>query len=274
MGRLAKQLTVAIIFLLLVGAVCYGFYSLVRVKPTCVDGIQNQKEDGVDCGTICNNLCEPQAQSPTVQSSRLLTIGPGEYDFVAKISNPNNLYGSGKVKYEVIFENGQGTLLKRETGDFFILPAQTRFLVLPGLRVDGQVEKARLVIKEAEWEKVDLGESNIKFSIRNDNFVQDDEKGGSEFQALVSNESDFDFDRVDMAIVFSDDSGQIVMVGTTAVYTLLSGTERFFKVQWPSTFSATNLSTQIDVLTNVFENSNFVRRYGSQQKFQEYYSEP
>src|SRR3989344_800500 len=153
-------------------------------------------------------------------------------------------------------------VLKIGEGDFYILPGQTKYLIL---RSNSEVTETQLNIKNAEWEKLNLFNSqDVKFIVKNTLFK------GSELEAIVFNDSDFDFDTVDVAVMLYDEQGNVVGVNSTVVNTLLSRTERYFKVIWPQPITGVS-RTEVEVSTNLFKNSNFIKRYGTQEKFQEYY---
>ena len=93
---------------------------------------------------------------------------------------------------------------------------------------------------------------------------------GGSFEGVVFNDSNYDFDSVDVSIVLFDSSNTIVGVNRTEIRTLLAKTERSYKVTWPS--QITNVArTSVQVSTNLFENSNFIKSYGTQERFQEFY---
>ena len=84
------------------------------------------------------------------------------------------------------------------------------------------------------------------------------------------NSSDFDFDKVEVGVILFGDDNQIVAVNRTNIRTFLSRTERGFSVSWPTELPE-SVRQDIEVLTNVFENANFIRNYGTQERFQKYY---
>ena len=65
--------------------VWYGFF---YQRATCTDNIQNQNEEGVDCGGVCAKLCV--APPVTALWSRAVRIAPGVYHAVALVKNPKS----------------------------------------------------------------------------------------------------------------------------------------------------------------------------------------
>jgi hypothetical protein len=270
--RVQKQIVIGLIFILLIGGAGYGIaeYFFI-IEPICFDGIQNGLEEGVDCGLLaCGVACEPAILPLNVMSQKLIEVRPGDYDFVAQINNPNSLFGASLVRYSLDLAEG-GTILDKN-GTFYVLPGQTRFVIVPGILIANGVVDASIDIKEIEWQKVETFD-DISFSIqRKSNYVVAGQDGiSTEFEAVILNNSDFDFDKVEVGVILFDDNGGIVAVNRTDIRTFLSREERYFKVSWP--FELPEIIKQdIEVITNVFENANFIKRYGTQKRFQKYSS--
>ena len=276
--RTQKQLIIGFIFVLLMTGAVYGLVDyFLLIESTCFDGVQNGLEEGVDCGLIaCGVACEPAILPLNVMSQKLIEVRPGDYDFVAQINNPNSLFGSSRVGYQLNF----GALQK--TGTFYIFPGQTRFVIVPGIRVtnlgEGSAQSRVSVgvadvsidITEVEWQRVETFE-DISFPVQRKSYVVVGRNGAfSELEAVVLNGSDFDFDKVEVGVILFSAEGEIVAVNKTDIRTFLSRTERYFKVGWPVELPEVNRQ-DVEVLTNVFENANFIRRHGEQEKFQKYY---
>lgn len=261
--RQQKQLLIGFILVLILGGIGYGVVDkLFLVEATCFDGIQNGKEEGLDCGTLaCGSVCQEPVQPLQVSEEKLLKIGPGDYDFVAKIVNPNVSYGSSQVTYSVALA-GLGT----RQGTTYILPGQTKYIVLTSIRTDGEASSAGLRVNSVEWEKLDIPSGEVNLINRRGDFSATD----SFFEGVVFNDSNYDFDSVEVSVILFDSSSEIIGVNRTEIRTLLAKTERSYKVTWPSQIA--NVSrTGVQISTNLFENSNFIRSYGTQERFQEFY---
>src|SRR3989338_8254868 len=106
-GRVQKQLIIGIVFVLILGGIGYGIYSGLVTKVSCTDGIQNGKEEGVDCGILaCGKACEPAIMPINIISSQFFKVGQGDYDFVAQLSNPNVSYGASRIEYSLGSSSG------------------------------------------------------------------------------------------------------------------------------------------------------------------------
>ena len=270
-GRAQKQLIIGLIFILIIGGISYGFVDyFFIVEPTCFDSVQNGVEEGVDCGTLaCGVACEPAIMPLNILSQKLLEVRPGDYDFVAQINNPNSLFGASRVAY-VLNITAIGETFLQKSGTFFILPGQTRFVIVPGIQTMSGGADVTVDITEVEWQKVETFE-NISFPVQRKNYAVVNRNGTfSELEAVILNNSDFDFDKVEVGVILFDNKNEIIAVNRTDIRTFLSRTERYFKASWPVVLPET-ARQDVEVLTNVFENANFIRRYGTQEKFQKYY---
>lgn len=263
--RQQKQLVIGLIFVLILGGIGYGFVDkLFLIEATCFDKVQNGKEEGVDCGTLaCGVVCQEPVQPLQVSEEKLFRIGAGDYDFVAKITNPNVSYGASEVAYSIALA-GLGT----RRGITYILPGQTKYIVLTSLRTDSEVSSAGLKVNSVQWEKLDIPSGEVNLTNRRGDFLNS--VSGGSFEGVMFNDSNYDFDSVEVSVILFDSSDSIIGVNRTEIRTLLAKTERSYKVTWPS--QITNVSrTSVQVSTNLFENSNFIKSYGTQERFQEFY---
>ena len=264
-GRVQKQVIIGLIFVLILGGVGYGvFDKLFLIEATCFDQVQNGKEEGVDCGTLaCGAACQEPVKPLQVSEEKLFRVGPGDYDFVAKLVNPNVSYGASEVAYSIALAG-----LPARQGATYILPGQTKYLVLTSLRSDSDPSSAGFKVNSVQWEKLNIPSGEVNLINRRGDFLN--LASGSSFEGVVFNDSNYDFDSVEVLVILFDSSNTIVGVNRTEIRTLLAKTERSFKVVWPSQI-ADVARTGVQVSTNLFENSNFIKSYGTQERFQEFY---
>ena len=261
-GRFQKQVIIGLVFVLILGGIGYGIYSGLVTNVSCTDGIQNGKEEGVDCGSLaCGKACEPAIMPISINSSKLFKVNSNDYDFVAQIYNPNVFYGASRLEYSIDAFNYRGST--------YILPGQTKWLVLTALKSSQEVGDAKLVINNAQWEKMNMPNNAVNFTLRRKDYRPTPR--GSELEAILYNESNFDFDKIDVAVILFDNTGKIVGVGKTDIRTFVAKSERGFNVAWPFALSRNVARQDVEASTNLFENSNFIKSYGSPEKFQKFY---
>src|SRR3989344_1590187 len=270
-SRLIRRVVIAIVFLATFTLLGYGTKQLTTPIATCTDLIMNGEEEGVDCGlTACGKDCEPDLDPPSVKSTKLIKAGKGDYDFVAEIINPNIDFGASEVEYELaLFNSGESELLK-EAGIFYIFPGQTKYLILPALTTEKEVKRIDFKILNARWQKIESLEG-MNLIVRRDKYTVLPGGLSSKLEAVIFNDSDFDFNVIDVDILVRNVSGEIIAINRTDIRTLIARTERGFIATWPFPIEGKIAEIEIIPSTNLFENLNFIKRYGSGiEKFQQY----
>ncbi len=261
-GRLQKQMIIGLVFVLIFIGIGYGLYFGFTPKVSCTDGIKNGQEEGLDCGALaCGRACEPVIMPIDVVSSNLFKVGQTDYDFVAQISNPNTSYGASRVEYSLDAFNYSGAT--------YILPGQTKWLVVTALKSTQEITDIKLVINNAQWQKLDMPVNAVNFMLRRKDYHPTPR--GTELEGVLYNDSNYDFDKVDVVVILFDETSNILGVSRTDIRTFISKTERGFNVLWPFALPGNAVRQDVEATTNLFENSNFIKSYGSSEKFQKFY---
>lgn len=277
LSRTSKQFLIGGIYILIALLIVGGVY-FSKTRPTCVDGLKNGQEEGVDCGTLaCGKACEAPVQALLIQHAQLIRTPADDYDLAFEVVNPNAEFGAGNVEYSWTFYDGNSPVPHREgnggIGSFYILPGQTKYIVVTAVRFqsamtpDDVPEIKDVIIKSVTWEKVAGGQSNPLVVTRES---LSSTAQSATYEAVVTNNSNFDFDTVDVGVVVRDAAGKLIATNTTNLQTLLSHTDRSVKMTWPFPIPA-DARVDIEAGTNVFNNANFLKTNGTQEKFQQYY---
>ncbi len=274
MTRTVKQITFGGVFVVVVAFVVFGIYRWTRPTLTCFDKIQNQGEEGVDCGKVCGNTCLESLLPIKVLDSRLFKIrdinNQMDYDAFFRVSNPNIQFGSGNVEYELKILDGQGNILVAKNNSFYILPGQTKYVYEPLLKTNSSAGSVELKITKVDWQKLQgVFGQQVKLIVRSKDYFLNNKPGVfSRVTGDVFNSSDFDLDRVDVVVVIFKNNVPIG-VNRTDLRTLTAQSDRFFEVDWVSPISEMPDRIDVEPTTNVFQDSNFIRRYGVPEKFQQ-----
>lgn len=263
MNRLAKQLIIGGIFLLIFGGIAWLLYRTAVPAPVCTDGLQNGKEEGVDCGVVCGVLCAVPVKPLENTEPVIFKTGPSNYDILAHLENPNATYGASRVNYVLTVTDAQGKELAVRRGSTYVNPAQPRYLVFPLQSLATIPVKVVLAFAPADitWAVLSIDAAgDVQFSIRGDRFTVS--SGSARFEATVGNLSKFNFDTVDITVLAYDSNDTVVGANATVQRTMASGDQRAFLVTWPFPVSGAVRARAI-VTTNVFANDNFIRTYGA-----------
>ena len=270
--RIIRQIIISLVYLVIIGGISYAIYSHSKPVPTCNDGSKNGQEEGVDCGVAaCGVACIPELIPFDVKSIQLLRVGLQDYDFVADIANPNKQYGASDVSYELTLLDNATQVISKQNGNFYILPGEEKHIIVTAIKSATEVKTAQIKIISAHWQELDsLGGTN--FLVRNKAYDVLSGGSSSELNAILANNSDFDFAKVDIGIVLLNDKNEILAVNQSDARTLLAHTERAFNAIWPFFIAGKVTRINIEVTTNLFDNLDYVKRYGpSTEEFQKYY---
>lgn len=255
--RLARQLVVAFIFVLILGGVGFGIYRGFIYSPT---------------PTPTPNPTINLAPIKVIYS-KLFNVQNNDYDFLAKVNNPNAEYGSPAVEYEISFYNSAGEPVSNKNGSFYILPGQTKYVIESPLQFNGLISRADFKIKSVDWQKLQpLAATAAVLLTRNVIYSQISRPGSfAKAGGEVFNGSDLDLNRVDVAVVVLDVNQEPIAVNKTNIFTFLARTARGFEVNWFAPFVGQTNRVDAEANADVFENSNFLRTYGGQEKFKQLY---
>ncbi len=119
-------------------AIAVAFFALLSIAtfyktPSCTDTIQNQDEEGIDCGGSCSYLCAASLQPPTVLFTKALTNGAGRTDVIASVENKNASAAAKNVPYRITLYGAGQTLIQTVTGTLDLPPGATESVYVPGV---------------------------------------------------------------------------------------------------------------------------------------------
>lgn len=260
-----------IIFALLawwIGSWIYDKY--YRPNP-CFDGIRNQNEEDVDCGGVCKKACVAVAKYDLkVASTGFMDSGlAGKYDVYGEVNNPNSDFGSKEFKYIFTIKDAAGQTIATKTGENFILPGETKYIVENNVETAAVPGSIELLVSDPVWVEF-VGYERPQLKIVNKSYNEIGSGiGFSEAVGLLKNDSPFDFSVINIKVILKDDKDQVLALNSTEMRTVKTGENREFRAFWPSRFpgSVSNMEVQPEV--NVFDSDAFARRFFKTQKFQE-----
>ncbi len=265
--RLLKQCIIAVVFFAILGSIIGGIYILIKPEESCIDGIKNQNEQDTDCGGVCEACIIPFVpDSITIEYSVFLKADDENlYSVLASLRNSNVNHGVREFSYRWELVDASGVAVAEKRGKAFILPKSNRFLVdhiriNPGSTLPTEI---KLEIEDPQW--IELRDYVIPaFSVINEKFelTPDNPLGSARFIGEVSNDSSFDFSRIQINVMLYDAGGRLIGVGSTETDTVLSREKRFFQIIWSAPIRGKVHQVKTEAFTNVFNNENFLKRYG------------
>jgi len=142
--------------LLIVGAISAIVFVFMYKAPSCIDGVQNRDEAGIDCGgSSCSYLCTAQVNSPTVLLVRAFTLGNGRTDALAYVLNPNKEAEARNAPYTLELFGSDGVRITKTEGALDLPAGRTAVLFIPSLTSGAQVSKAFITFDTSriQWQK-------------------------------------------------------------------------------------------------------------------------
>lgn len=211
-----------------------------------------------------------------VLKTYLFSAGERDYDFLAQVRNPNATYGAGVVSYtlDLVFDGTGGKeSVTTIDGSFYILPGQTKYIVLSPIKTALPIQSMKMHIINIAWQELDplAVSSSVNLTVTAASFIPSTQAplagkvGGS-----ARNNSDFDLEAVDVAVILMDSEGNPVGASRTEIRTFLAHTARGFEVAWYAKPTSNVDHVLAEGNANLFRNRTFIRTYGGIEQFQTY----
>ena len=267
-----KRIIISSVYLAILFLIIWGIYARFRHVPTCSDGIKNQREEGVDCGDVCQKSCGVAAQKLVVGQMGVVPSGlSGKYDFYVQITNPNATFGDKNFYYTLNFKNSDGAVIAARKGSSYILPGENKYVIESNIDSATVPASFDFAINSSDW--VEFNEYYEKPDLQIVNKNYNEVSGGvgfSEASGLLKNKSAYDFDLIKVEIILKDNDGKILALNSTQMKTVAADEQRDFRVSWPNRFPGTvgNMEAQAEV--DIFNSDTFMKRAYKTEKFQQY----
>lgn len=271
--RAQKQLIIIAIFVLILGLAGGAVYlRYFKAAPTCFDKIKNQGERDIDCGGPCASCERFTIRPPLVLPAKALSLGGSAYDLAARIKNINPNFGLADLGYAFKFYDASDKLLGEKRGRTFLLPGREKYIIEGNVAAGAAIAKTELILDNMapdDWRQLGNNFELPNLFVRDMQFrLLENQTAFAEASGNVKNDSDFDFDKVEVAVVLMDAQGEIIGVNKTAAHTILAGEERYFSVSWFNNLPRDVVRFEMEAETNLLEQANFMKRYGTIERFQ------
>ncbi len=234
-----RQILILLIIVVFLAGFTALFFYVTKPTLSCFDKIQNQKEEGVDCGGPCDLVCPNSVSDPIVEWSRVLAVRQGQFDVVAYIENPNPGVGLRTISYSFRLYDAQNKSVAERTGTTYINPGEKFIIYEPNVNTG----KAIPVKAYVEFEKPDAGYAWIKvkkktteipnLSVRTKQF---DEKSGMRATATIANDALTDGRNIQITTVLYDSAENVIGASSTFLDTVKGASEVPVVFTWPNPF--------------------------------------
>jgi hypothetical protein len=202
----------------------------------------------------------------------VLPSSVGKYDAMAKINNPNPLFGVAQFDYSFNLLDSGGNIIGQSEGSSFILPAQTKYILAFNLAASTVPKSIDFKIRSFKWTKFsEYEEPLIQIYSKEFNLVN----AGSNFATLkakIKNQSSYDFRTITAKAVIRDERNAPVALNQTSVNDVRVNEEREIVFNWGSRFSVGSGTPGVEIETeaNFFSDENFMKKYGSPDQYKTY----
>jgi hypothetical protein len=244
--RSAKQLIYGTLYLLFWVAIIFGFYRVFfNHAASCFDNVQNQGEQGVDCGGPCSKVCSEGTRPISILKVSAFSVKAGHDTFLAKIANPNADSAAQSFAYAFNVYDASGTLMQSFPGYSFLYANGVRYLVAPNQVVPDGVDHYDLTITGVNWVQASSLGTIPAVNVQN---IQT-QVGSSTTLATgqVINNDTIIFKDVVIVGIFKDNSGNPVAASQTQIDSISPSEMKDFSVSYPSIPSINPAATEVEV---------------------------
>ncbi len=246
---------------LLCAAVLIGLpsYFILHKTPTCMDGLMNGDESGVDCGGSCQRLCTLESLPLVIKGDpRILTIAPNTFEVAAVIDNPNPAGEIRRAKYTVSVYEATSLVPVKTFSNTAYIPAGQTFVIFEGpFTLEEGVTPLRATLEwdhaSLNWQKplaatpkIDVGQSLFSRM-----------ETSPRLEVTVTNTTLAPVANLDLTALIYDAGGTIFAASKTLVPALGAGQQTQAIFTWPRPLPMAPV--EVEVVTRVFPDSSYVR---------------
>jgi len=234
--RLLKKIFIAIIYLAVFTGLGIGAYFLFRPKPAPAPALA------------------PVINPIEILWSQVFIAGPDLYSVAARVRNPNTNFGASSFAYSFYLYDEGDTLLNIATGNSFIWPGESKYIILGGIDLAKAPAKVLLELGEPAWREV-KNFSGVDLTLGNINYGKGKTGSGMFFSIdfTASNNTPYDLSKVYVSAIILDKDELPIAVASTLLENLKSKERRPFSIPWFSSFPGTPNRVDLSISTNIWD---------------------
>jgi len=238
------------IFLLVIVIVIVIIFAKATA-PTCSDGRQNQKEEGVDCGGPCPKKCLGEIKEPIVFWSKVFKIREGRYDAVSLVQNPNIFLFAPSVKYQFKLYDKNNVLITVREGKTFFNPGETFPIFEINIDVGNRLpERVFIEIeKNIQWERLDKEREKPQLVVSKKDLFNTEPF--PRLFAVIANKSIFNVSNISAAAILYDKDKNAKGASVTKIDVIPATGSYEAVFTWPAPFSEEPALSEIFLRTEM-----------------------
>jgi hypothetical protein len=193
---------------------------------------------------------------PKASNVFLTTLGQNNYAAAVLLTNQNLDLSVNNAAFEFDFLNAQKQQVYSYTGNLFLLPNESKYIVVPTFTAQDKIAYASFQIPGSlNWQKrINIPKIDISTSLPTD--YSQTNPPAFVVEGSYTNNSPYQFEKVQLTFVLTDPSGTIVGLSTRDESTVAPFELRSYKQLWPNMSSSNIASVKIFAETNVLDPSN------------------
>lgn len=243
-----RQFIFGVFALLILAVIGYGIFLIAArpPEPTCFDNIQNQNEEGPDCGGPCGIACEEKYPTPiSIEPLALIATQGNTFDIILQLQNKNQFMGALSFNYTLELLDFEGNLISSKQGQSYLWPQETRLLIENSLNVPNLASvKAR--ITETQWKKFEAKLPQFKINLAKMGAPEQGQVGFYQIDATLLNETLREYPALDINILLFNASEKLISANKTRLSNIKPTEQRFFRVVWFSPFEGRPVSARFE----------------------------
>lgn len=240
-----QLLTFVILGALAAGIIAVILISTVYHSPSCTDGVQNQGEQGPDCGGPCTALCTALEEPPTVLFTQAVPDGTGRADVIALVENKNATAAAKSVPYTLTLHGADHSVLQTLTGTLELPPGATVPVFIPALSIgNATLGAAFLTIDPTAVEWYALA-SDPRIVPTVSDITLSGSTGAPRIAAALTNPDVAPMTNVKVIVLVRDASGNAIAASQTVVPSIAANGQASAVFSWAVPFSGIPVSTEV-----------------------------
>jgi len=177
------------------------------------------------------------AVDPSISQVTITTAGPDIYTAAAKITNNNLDLSADNVSYEFDFYNEKSELLKTASGKLFLLPGESKYLVVPRVESSEKIASAEVKLPGTlPWQKR-ITIPQVSLSVSQPNYYNQTTPLAFVVEGALKNQSPYLLGRVTLTFLLYDAQGKLLAASEREESALKPGELRTYKQLWPGIYS-------------------------------------
>jgi len=242
---------ISVLFVLLSILAVILYFTLNKV-PTCFDGVQNQGEQGIDCGGSCTILCRAQYSNPVIiwgpRGAKVLSSGL--YNFLTYAQNPNNEAGAYNVPYTLKIYDKNDILLYQKNGSTYIPPNNNFVIFEDNINLNDKIA-ARTKLEftgNPVWQKMQSTESDI--TVVSKELIDEDTR--PKLLVKINNNTIRPIENIESIAILYDENNNSIAFSRTKIDSIDANGSTDASFTWPEKFE--NKVVRIDVVSKILPN--------------------